>query len=876
MITKKTQHVSIPIYLVGIIFIIVLLVTLGILGWYTNQEITMLQQESVIKTNKMAKNELDKTLSILFEKSTTLAEKYSNWDETIQQLQNPTYYKYWQINRVPKSGFTPDYFDAIQLYNEDGLPLSESSDISMPLTILNKPVEPFIIVDSDHAHLYQQAAISVENNIKPIGFLIIKIDITQALNNDKFRFLDIANLKYKSSVNHPIKIKEIYNYFNSTAVINSEFIELGVLFNKTLINISIASIILFSIFLFFVIKYLGLPLRNLSQQIDLIGDGKKKNIEKKQSTLINIAEFEKVHKSLNDYHKKLHVSEKELRDSELQNRTILETVPDAIIILNKNFNIIQINSATEKLYGYKENIFYTMNIDSLFSKDSIDKFHHAISNSYFDLEHSQDESKQQFIAQHKSNYSFQIQCSLTSIVLSGEDFYLFIAKDITERKEYESRLTHLANFDSLTGLSNRTLFHDRLEHALSQSKRNNKRLGLLFIDLDRFKPINDTYGHQIGDLLLTTVAKRITRCIREGDTVSRLSGDEFTIIIEGIDHEEDSAIIAKNILDVLRQPYNLKGHELFISASIGITTFPEDDDNIGNLIKNADTAMYRAKELGGDKYQFFTMDLNYRAEERLSLENKLRYSLEKNLFSLEYQPRINLRDNKISGIEALMRLNDPELGNIPPISFIPILEETGLIHRAGEWVIRTACSQYMMWRQSGFPDLRVSINLSAYQFKETNLVETIFRILSETNMNPEHLEFEITESLLVDNIDETTKALSRLHDRGIKISIDDFGTGYSSLAYLKKFPIDILKIDRSFVNDITTDEDDAIIVDTIIAMARSLKLKITAEGVENKEQLKFLADRNCDEIQGYLFSKPLSSKELIDYVDSEMWKTIDT
>ncbi|MFV1983362.1 MAG: putative bifunctional diguanylate cyclase/phosphodiesterase [Thiohalomonadales bacterium] len=872
MNNKKLPTFSIPIHVLGIIFFVMLILTMFFLGWYTNQKISTLEKQSVLKTNILAKEELKNTFSKLFKTTVALANKFSTWDETIQQLYTPTYYKYWQINRAPKSGFTPTFYDAIQLYDKEGIPLSETNERNMPLTVNSEKIESYVVLDVDHAHLYQQANINVDRNKKPIGFLVIKIDVTEALNTGFFKYLDINKLKYRSSINQAVPLKDVLDHFESTAFINREFVILDKLFNKTLFNISMASLLLFLIFLFLVVKYLGLPLGNLSKQIDLIGKGKKTSIEKTHNSFINIAEFEKVYQSLNDYHDQLYLSEKELRESELRNRTVLETVPDTIITLNSELNIISINSAAEELYGYKEDFLKYKHIDTLFSKDSIDKFHHAIANSYFSENISQDEAKLQFLGQHKTGYTFQIQCSLTSIILSGEDLYLFIAKDITERKQYETRLTQLANFDSLTGLSNRTLFHDRLEHALSQSKRNNKRLGLLFIDLDRFKLVNDTYGHQIGDLLLTTVAKRITRCIREGDTVSRLSGDEFTIIIEGIDHEEDSAVIAKNILIALRRPYNLKGNELFISASIGITTYPEDDENISNLIKNADTAMYRAKELGGDKYQFFTMDLNYRAEERLTLENKLRFALDKGLFTLNYQPRIRIKDNTISGIEALMRFHDSELGNIPPISFIPILEETGLIHRAGEWVIRTACSQYMSWKNSGFPDLRVSINLSAYQFKEDDLVDTIFNIINETKMNPKNLEFEITESVLVDNIEDTRKALVRLHDRGIKISIDDFGTGYSSLAYLKKFPIDILKIDRSFVNDITTHGDDAIIVETIIAMARSLKLEITAEGVENKEQLQFLAERNCDEIQGYFFSKPLTSEQLVDYVDSEEWK----
>lgn len=873
MIIKKIPHFLIPIHILGVIFTFILLLTLAGMGWYTKQKISALEKQSALRTNVLANNELKATLSTLFKKTIILADRFSHWDETIQQLRAPTYYKYWQINRVPLSGFTPDYYDAIELYDENGFLLSESAEINMPLTVTKKKLESYVVLDIDHAHLYHQANVFSGSHDTPIGFLVIKVDLTEALDSGYFKYLDINKLIYKSSINQPVPVKDILDYFESSAVINSEFIILEELFNNTLIKISIVSLLLFLLFIAFVIKYLGLPLGNLSRQIDLIGEGTQTEIKKNRNEIITIAEFEKVYTSLNDYHKQLYLSEKDLRDSESRNRTVLETVPDAIITLNSEFTILSVNSAAEALYGYKKHLLINTAIDSLFSEDSIDKFHHAIVNFYFNSKYSNDESKQQFLGKHKSGYTFKIQCSLTSIILSGENSFLFIAKDITERKEYESRLTKLANFDSLTGLSNRALFHDRLEHAISQAKRNNKRLGLLFIDLDRFKPINDTYGHQVGDLLLTTAAKRITRCIREGDTVSRLSGDEFTIIIEGIDHEEDSAIIAKNILAALRRPYNLNGNELFITASIGITSYPEDDDNITNLIKNADTAMYRAKELGGDKYQYFTMDLNYRAEERLTLENKLRFAIDKNLFTLNYQPKININNNTISGIEALIRFNDSELGNIPPISFIPILEETGLIHRAGEWVIRTACSQYMAWHNAGFPDLRLAINLSAYQFKEDGLVDMIFNIINETKINPKNLEFEITESLLVENIEKTTKALYRLHERGIKISIDDFGTGYSSLAYLKKFPIDILKIDRSFVNDITTDNDDAIIVETIIAMARSLKLEITAEGVETREQLDFLSSRKCDEIQGYLFSRPLTSEQLVDFVDSEGWKT---
>ncbi|VAX00092.1 diguanylate cyclase/phosphodiesterase (GGDEF & EAL domains) with PAS/PAC sensor(s) [hydrothermal vent metagenome] len=874
MTKTHPKTLSIPIHILGMIFIFALMITLVLLGWYTNQKIVMLEKQSKLKTNVLAKQELNSTLTKIIKNSAMLAEKFSNWDETKQQLQNSTYYKYWQLNRAPKFDFAPAHFDNINLYNNKGKPLSDFNDTSMPFSVSLNKIEPYVIMDFDNAHLYQQANISSNNNIKATGFLILKIDLAKALKNTNFKYLDINKLKYKSRTTQFIPAKNINQYFETTAVTNSEFNILEELFNNTLIRISIASLLLFLSFIILSIKYLGFPLRDLAQQIDLVGKGSKLTFEKHHDSFIQIAEFEKVYKSLNHYHDKLYLSENELRESELRIRTVLETVPDAIITLNRNLKIISINSATEKLFGHKNAFLLQKNIDCLLSDDSKDKFHHALANNYFDSNLTQDEQKQQFIGQHKSGYTFDTQCSLTSIELFGEKSYLFIAKDITDRKEYETRLTHLANFDSLTGLSNRTLFHDRLEHAISQAKRNDSQLSLLFIDLDRFKPINDTYGHHIGDLLLTTVAMRIKNCIREGDTLSRLSGDEFTIILEGIELDEDAAKIADNIIHTLRKPYNLKGNELFNSASIGISSYPNDDADFNNLIKNADTAMYRAKELGGNQYQFFTMDLNYRAEERLTLENKLRFALDKDLFSIEYQPKINIKNNTLSGIEALMRFTDPELGRIPPVSFIPLLEETGLINRAGEWIIRKACSQYMQWRQSGFPDLRMSINLSVYQFKEDKLVDNIFKIISDTKINPHNLEFEITESLLVENIEETTQALNRLHQKGIKISIDDFGTGYSSLAYLKKFPIDILKIDRSFVNDITTNEDDAIIVETIIAMARSLKLSITAEGVESVHQLNFLKERDCDEVQGYYFSKPLTSKQLIDFVKSESWKKI--
>ena len=432
--------------------------------------------------------------------------------------------------------------------------------------------------------------------------------------------------------------------------------------------------------------------------------------------------------------------------------------------------------------------------------------------------------------------------------------------DLEERKRVEQSIRHIAHHDALTGLPNRSLFRDRLTHAMAQADRYHQKLAVMFLDLDRFKAINDTLGHNVGDQLLKIAAERLRSCVRDSDTVARLGGDEFTVIVEDIVEDHDAAAVAQKILDTLSQPFNLYGHEVFISVSVGVTLYPSDDENADNLLRNADSAMYRAKEFGRNNFQFYVAEMNIKARERLRLESSLRRALDRNEFMLYYQPRVSLESGRVIGAEALLRWRHPEMGLVPPSEFIPILDETGMIIPVGDWALREACRQNREWQDMGLPPIRVAVNLSVRQFMQKDLADTIVRALEAANLSAEHLEVEITEDLFLEHNQTNIITLARLKNMGIHISIDDFGTGYSSLSYLKRLPIDTLKIDQSFVRDIG-DPDNKAIASAIIAMASSLRLNVLAEGVETDEQLAFLRAQGCNEIQGFSFSHPLPADE---------------
>ena len=440
-----------------------------------------------------------------------------------------------------------------------------------------------------------------------------------------------------------------------------------------------------------------------------------------------------------------------------------------------------------------------------------------------------------------------------------------IAHDLSrwyERKEAEKRIIEMATHDALTGLPNRHLLQDRIEQALVHEARNQKQIAVLFIDLDHFKTINDSLGHDIGDLLLQAVAERLLTCVRSEDTVARQGGDEFIVVLNSIAESLDAAKVAQKILDALMRPYYIHKNELHICGSIGIAVFPDDGANAETLLKNSDVAMYHAKENGRNNYQFFTDELNKSAHERHTLGLDLRYALERNELVLHYQPIMDMPNHQLHSVEALLRWQHPEHKLIAPDKFINLAEETGLIIPIGEWVLKTVCEQIKTWRAQGYHVPKVAINLSARQFRDKELINNIARILDETGVAAQYITLEITESMLIDNIEKVVETLNQLNAMGLRISIDDFGTGYSSLSYLKRFPIHTLKIDRTFVRDIVTDRNDHTIVATIIAMAHSLEMDVIAEGIETEEQLNLLITQQCNHYQGYYFSKPVTATEI--------------
>jgi diguanylate cyclase (GGDEF)-like protein/PAS domain S-box-containing protein len=440
--------------------------------------------------------------------------------------------------------------------------------------------------------------------------------------------------------------------------------------------------------------------------------------------------------------------------------------------------------------------------------------------------------------------------------------YVGVMTDLSQIKDTEARFEHLAHYDPLTGLPNRLLLQSRLAHSLDTAERHKQRLAVLYVDLDRFKHINDSLGHPVGDELLETLARRMLEWLRGDDTLGRLGGDEFLLIVENLQRPEDAAGIAKSLISLLDQPFHLSsGHQVYVGASIGISLYPDDGVSSTELIQHADVAVYQAKESGRNTYSFYAPAMTRVANERLDLEARLRHALTHNEFVLHYQPQVDLNNGNLIGCEALVRWNDPQHGLIAPDRFIPLMEETGLIVPLGERVLREACIQARHWLDAGLPQLSMAVNLSVRQLRQADIAVQVAAILQETGLPAEMLKLELTESMIMSHAEETVAVLQALKTLGVRLSIDDFGTGYSSLAYLKRFPIDELKIDRSFVRDIPHDSNDTEIAAAIIGMARGLRLRVVAEGVETEAQRRFMAQHGCHAYQGYLFSHPVPAEE---------------
>ena len=438
---------------------------------------------------------------------------------------------------------------------------------------------------------------------------------------------------------------------------------------------------------------------------------------------------------------------------------------------------------------------------------------------------------------------------------------VIIFRDVSAARAMALQMTHSAQHDFLTGLPNRMLLNDRVNQAIALAPRHHKKVAVLFLDLDGFKHINDSLGHPTGDKLLQSIAKRLVDCVRSSDTVSRQGGDEFVVLLSEVAQPEDTAITARRMLQAVAEAHSIDQHDLHVTTSIGVSVYPDDGQDAETLIKNADTAMYQAKENGRQSYQFFKSAMNVRAVERQSIEESLRRALERQEFTLYYQPKINLRTGQIAGAEALLRWKHPTRGPVPPAQFIPVAEDCGLILPIGNWVLREACQQARLWLDAGLPVATMAVNISAMELRDESFLEGVFAILKETRLDPTSLELELTESVLMKHAESAEYILKTLRASGVKVAVDDFGTGYSSLSYLRKFPIDALKIDQSFVRQISTTPSETTIVTAVISMGRSLKLRVVAEGVETRAELAFLQANNCDEAQGYYFSRPVLPHE---------------
>lgn len=548
-------------------------------------------------------------------------------------------------------------------------------------------------------------------------------------------------------------------------------------------------------------------------------------------------------------------AQEKLHDSEQRFKSMFDNHPDGAFVRDLDGRIISANAAHEELLGYNKDELRYLPFATYVAPEKQKQEQRSFGEAARGV-------PQKFSTRkiRKDGNPVDVDIVYFPVVVNREIVGVHgVARDITEANSQKRRIRYLATHDALTGLPNRTMLDDRLNHALEQAKRAKGQVGVLFLDLNRFKPINDSMGHEQGDELLKIIASRLKQAVRDADTVARQGGDEFVIVLEDLASIEDMVTVAQNLIEAVAQPVELHGHEVSVSTSIGGSVYPKDAEDAGTLLKYADMAMYKAKEQGSGMFLFYDKQMNQHVLERLLMENALRLALQNDELEVHYQPRINIRTKKVIGVEALVRWNHPQKGVVLPADFIPLAEEIGLINQIGEWVLRTACTQARTWQKLGFPPVRMAVNISAYQLSSPFFADKTQEILADANLSPGSLELEVTESSLMKNVEMSCELLGRLRAQGVLISMDDFGTGYSSLAQIKRLPVDTLKIDQSFIRNIIDDPNDAAIVSATIALAQHMGLNIVAEGVNSESQVDFLLDRNCEEMQGYLFGRPQSS-----------------
>jgi len=562
----------------------------------------------------------------------------------------------------------------------------------------------------------------------------------------------------------------------------------------------------------------------------------------------------------------------ESEESEARYRGLLEAAPDAMVVVNQDGEIVLLNVQAEKQFGYRRDELVGQKVKNIIPEGFAERLIADALRSAEDALAQQIGTGIELNGRRKDGSEFPIEIMLSPLESAEGILVTAAIRDITTRKKAEAQMTHSAEHDFLTGLPNRMLLNDRLNQAIILAKRHRKKPAVLFLDLDGFKHINDSLGHPIGDKLLQSLTKRLVDCVRGSDTVSRQGGDEFVVLLSEVEQSEDAAIAARRMLKAVAEAHPIDKHDLHVTTSIGVSVYPDDGLDAETLIKNADTAMYQAKENGQQSYQFFKPAMNVRAVERQSIEESLRRALERQEFALHYQPKINLMTGKITGAEALLRWAHPIRGPVSPAQFIPVAEDCGLILPIGNWVLREACQQARVWVDAGLPLGTMAVNISAIEFRDENFLDGVFAILKDTGLDPRFLELELTESVLMKHAESTVSILKTLRARGVQVAVDDFGTGYSSLSYLTKFSIDVLKIDQSFVRQITTVPDETTIVTAVISMGRNLKLRVVAEGVETQEELAFLQAHQCDEAQGYYFSRPVLPQQFAKLLKSGITK----
>ncbi len=554
-----------------------------------------------------------------------------------------------------------------------------------------------------------------------------------------------------------------------------------------------------------------------------------------------------------------------LQRSRLETERIMDVVPEGILLTDQAGRIVMANARCEALFGYRREELLGQSLEILLPEDRR-AAHQVLRADFVARPRSRDMGTPglDLQARRKDGSVFPVDVSLAPLQTDEGLWVVAAVRDVSERRHFEEQILHQATHDALTGLPNRLLYRQLLEQAMRQAERDETLLAVLFLDLDGFKTINDTLGHGAGDALLVQVAARIRGALRASDVVGRLGGDEFTILLAGIRHVHVISQIADNILAAIARPYEVEGREVNITASIGITVFPLDDANADSLLRNADTAMYHAKQEGRNRYSYYTAEMNRQMRQRLEVETGLRHALRENQFEVFYQPQVEVGTGRWVGLEALIRWRHPARGLIPPAEFIPVAEDSGLIEAIGEWVLTAVCRQIIEWDDKGFPPLRVAVNLSARQFAKPNLVDEVAAIFRSHGKDVlgERIELEVTESMLVGDMPRSVAQLKALREMGLKLAIDDFGTGYSSLSYLKRLPLTALKIDRSFIDGVTHGEDDAAIARAIIELAHSLRLAVVAEGVETTEQWQWLREHGCDLAQGYLFGRPMPAADV--------------